>query len=145
MQLFRDDTGLEPQTLLYRYVSLEAFLALLETRLTTLTNVNNWDDKWEVILSKVPTIDAEGNPTPPLYSFHQDLFAQCWSLVEESDAMWRIYSPSRTGLRLQTTATKFELIGGTAVGYLGTQWDLCRVPRTAPISRGRWGHSAKYR
>lgn len=119
MQIPEVDPDLNGETRLYRYLGLEALLAFLETRRTVLTNVNNWDDKWEVILSKIPNVDAEGNPDPPLYSFHQELFAQSWSLVEESDAMWRIYSPGRTGLRLQSSVSKFNLIGGLKRAYLG--------------------------
>jgi hypothetical protein len=119
MPILEIDPNLNDETRLYRYVGLDAFIAFLETRRTVLTNVNNWDDKWEVILSKIPNVDEDGNPDPPLYSFHQELFAQCWSLVEESDAMWRIYSPSQNGLRLQTSVSKFNLIGGLARGHLG--------------------------
>ena len=113
------DTELKPETKLYRYVALEAFLAFIETKRTVLTNINIWDDKWEVILSKIPNVDEEGNPDPPLYSFHQELFAQSWSLVDESDAMWRIYSPNRNGLRLQSSVAKFSLIDGVKRSYLG--------------------------
>ena len=94
------DSDLKPETKLYRYMSIETFMSFLETKRTTLTNVNSWDDKWEVILSKIPTVDDEGNPNPPLYSFYQYIYGQCWSLVEESAAMWRIYSPNHTGVRL---------------------------------------------
>jgi hypothetical protein len=119
MQVIETDTDLNPETKLYRYVSLGAFLAFIETKRSTLTNVNSWDDKWEVILSKIPTVDDQGRPDPPLYSFHQEIFGQCWSLVEESDAMWRIYSPGRNGLRLQSTVAKFNLIGGMKRAHLG--------------------------
>lgn len=62
MHTLETDSELKPDTKLYRYVSLEAFMAFLETKRTILTNVNSWDDKWEVILSKIPTVDEKGNP-----------------------------------------------------------------------------------
>lgn len=34
------------------------------------------------------------------------LFAQCWSKVAESDAMWRIYSQNGLGVRVGTTNKK---------------------------------------
>lgn len=119
MPSFQTDTSLKPETRLYRYVSLEAFIAFLETHTTTLTNVNEWDDTWEAILSKIPNVDEEGRHDPPLYSFHQKIFGQSWSLVEESDAMWRIYSPNRNGLRIDSTVAKFTLIGDVQRSYIG--------------------------
>lgn len=101
---------LSPNTKLYRYITIESFLALVETGLIPFTNVNKWDDKWEVILSKIPTVDEDNKPKAPLYSFYQYIFGQCWSLREESDAMWRIYSPAKTGIRIATSIEKFNLL-----------------------------------
>ena len=64
-------------------------------------------------------MDDKGELTFPLYSFHENLYGQCWSLVQESDAMWRIYSPGRTGVQIATTVEKFKLIGGIKRSYLG--------------------------
>jgi hypothetical protein len=114
------DGGLNADTKVYRYVSVEAFLAFVETGRAVLTNINSWVDKWEAVLDKVPTIRVDGRPDEPLYSFHQDLFGQCWSLLHESDAMWRIYSPSRTGVQLTTSVSKFDLIRDAGHSYLGT-------------------------
>jgi hypothetical protein len=40
--------------------------------------------------------------------FMKRLYGQCWTLCEESDAMWRIYSPFREGdgVKVKTTARK---------------------------------------
>jgi hypothetical protein len=119
MHAFQVDDDLKPNTKLYRYMRIETFMSSVEAKQIHLTNVNLWDDKWEVILSKIPTVDDEGRPDPPLYSFHQDIYGQCWSLVQESDAMWRIYSPSRTGVQIASSVEKFKLIGGVNRSYLG--------------------------
>src|SRR5438552_2336902 len=34
------------------------------------------------------------------------LYGQCWSLLDESDAMWRIYSPNKAGVKIRTTVRK---------------------------------------
>src|SRR5258705_3729434 len=100
------DEALTPETALYRYLPLESLVAFVESGLTVLTNINRWDDQWEAILAKVPTVNDKGEVEQPWYSFHQDIFGQSWTLLEESDAMWRIYSPTRTGLQLKTSVGK---------------------------------------
>ena len=120
MRQFTIDRKLTPDTKLYRYISLESFLGLVESRHTHLTNINEWDDKWEAILSKVPSVDDDGSQHFPLYSYHERIFGQCWSLLAESDALWRIYSPNNTGLVISTTAIRFELIQGVERLYVGS-------------------------
>jgi hypothetical protein len=61
----------------------------------------------------------DGRIEMPIYSSHQDMFGQCWSLIEDSDALWRIYSPNGKGLMIQTTAKKFLLIKEIMHGLLG--------------------------
>lgn len=39
------------------------------------------------------------------HEYDHALFAQCWSKEWSSDAMWRIYSPDKLGVRLRTTRT----------------------------------------
>ena len=84
-----------------------------------LTHINQWDDQWEAILAKVPTVNDKGERELLRYSFHQDIFGQSWTLLEESDAMWRIYSPTKTGLQLKTSVGKFQLIGGVERAHFG--------------------------
>jgi hypothetical protein len=93
-------------------MSIESFISSLETRQIHLTNVNYWDDKWEVILDKLPEVDDKGKLMVPNYSFYQYIYGQCWTRLPESDAMWRIYSPTRTGIQVATSVQKFNLIGG---------------------------------
>lgn len=113
------DQALTPETPVYRYLPFESFVAFVETGRTVLTNINQWDDQWEAILGKVPTVDEHGNPSSPSYSFHQDIFGQSWTLLDESDAMWRIYSPTRTGLQIRTSVGHFELIGDVERAHVG--------------------------
>jgi hypothetical protein len=112
MELFEVSNDLNTNSKVYRYMNVETFMSFIEAKRIHFTNINFWDDKWEVILSKVPTIDDDGELKFPLYSFHERIFVQSWSLKKESDAMWRIYSPVRTGLQIATSIEKFKLIGG---------------------------------
>lgn len=105
------DLGLNDR--LYRYITLESFLALLETKQIALTNINLWDDQWEAIISRASRMDSPG------YSFYQNTYGQCWSQLRESDAMWRIYSPSRTGIQISTSVERFKMIDGFKRAVLG--------------------------
>lgn len=113
------DGNLSPDAKLYRYTTLESFMAFVESEKVHLTKVKLWDDKWEVILSRLPTEKDNGELGFSIYSFWMLLYGQCWSLVNESDAMWRIYSQSKTGIQIATSVGKFNLIGGFKRGYLG--------------------------
>lgn len=46
------------------------------------------------------------------------MFGQCWSLNGESDALWRIYSPNKEGLMIETTVKNFHLIKDISYGML---------------------------
>ena len=112
-------SDLNTDTQLYRYCRIEDFLSFIESKRTHLSNINKWDDRWEAIVSKLPVLDEKGNVQNRLYSSHEDLVGQCWTLLSESDAMWRIYSPHKTGVLISTTVEKFKLIEGIKRAYIG--------------------------
>lgn len=152
------DQALTLATPVYRYLSVESFVAFTETGRTVLTNINNWDDGWEAILAKVPIVDENGKPSSASYSFHQDTFGQSWTLLEESDAMWRIYSTAKTGLRIQTSVGKFGMIVGVNRSHVGIVQYFRDVPellamaelRTSPfdfalVKRAAFSHEREVR
>lgn len=106
----RFDSSLSPGQTLYRYISVESFVAFVETGETSLTKVTSWEDSWEAILAKIPTVDEQGGVRERSYSYVEDLFGQCWSLLPESDALWRIYSPNKTGMVIATSVERFQLL-----------------------------------
>lgn len=110
MKRFWVDSDLPPNTPLYRFVTIESFIACVETKQLHLTNANLWEDTWEMITQKAPLVDAQGKRSSSGYSIHEDIYGQCWSRVKESDAMWRIYSPSKTGVQIATSVEKFYSI-----------------------------------
>jgi hypothetical protein len=131
------DEGLTPETLVYRYLPFESLVAFVESGSAVLTNINRWDDQWEAILAKVPMVNDKGEEQQPGYSFHQDIFGQSWTLVNESDAMWRIYSPTRTGLQLKTSVGKFELIGDVERAHVGKVAYFDDVPQLLTMTERR--------
>jgi hypothetical protein len=131
---------LTPQTKLYRYISIEGFLSLIETRSVRVSLITTWDDQWEGILGKVPVIDGAGKRQIPGYSFYQLVYGMCWSRLEESDAMWRIYSPFRNGIQLSTSVDGFRSIRGfncgcvSSVSYFGTVEELLKLAERQHLS-----------
>jgi hypothetical protein len=94
-------------------------MTLLETNTTSLARIRDWEDTWEVPLAKLPVQSDDGPISNRHYSIFETMYGQCWSLNEESDAMWRIYSPQREGVVIQTSVKRFRLIQGLLFGALG--------------------------
>lgn len=104
--------GLNLEDKVYRYINIKQFLYFIENNKTYLTRISSWEDTWEAPTRKIPTQHDNGKIEFPLYCASMDLFGQCWTLNKESDAMWRIYSTSKDGIKIGTSIKKFELIEG---------------------------------
>ncbi|WIX26833.1 DUF2971 domain-containing protein [Xanthomonas arboricola pv. corylina] len=64
---------------------------MFDTKELYLASPASWDDPYERILK---------------HQRSDRFFAQCWCKKSVSDAMWRIYSQDRTGIRIRTTKQK---------------------------------------
>jgi hypothetical protein len=94
-------TPADLDTEIYRIVSFKRFKELFETRRNTLVTPAQWDDPFENFILKCPVRLATGELAH--IDFHDRYFGQCWTLNRASDAMWRIYSPNKDGIRMRTT------------------------------------------
>ena len=63
-----------------------------------------WEDPYELFLFK-QNIFIEGTPFH-INDYDKKLYGQCWSLNKDTDAMWRIYSSKKKGVRIKTTIGK---------------------------------------
>lgn len=97
---------------LCRYFSFEAFINLIETQMLTFTKISNWEDPWENELSNY-SVKSNGAVNEPTYSASKFFFGQCWTKKIESDAMWRIYSPNLSGVKIKTRIEKLKSLGNT--------------------------------
>lgn len=73
---------------LYRILSLRHVVDMFESSELHFASPSSWDDPFEQLLKHKDT----GN-----------IFAQCWTRRSVSDAMWRIYSPDHSALRIRVT------------------------------------------
>ena len=88
----------------YRILSLEHFFQMFESNSNVLVKPALWEDPFENFIMNSKFRSSDGDVTDLLT---RDLFyGQCWSKSKASDAMWRIYSPEKKGVRIRTTVRK---------------------------------------
>lgn len=96
---------------LYKYMTFEQFVDLIENKQLYLTNITSWEDVYEgytireffnYINQKKDIEDINIRKNEIDFSI-KCRYAQSWTNddVIESDAMWRIYSPQKTGVRVK--------------------------------------------
>lgn len=90
---------------IYRFTTFEQFLDILTTNKLTLVKPTKWEDPYENYILKCH-YKNKNNENINVSNLMDQIFAQCWTSCEESDALWRIYSKDSKGLRLQTTIRK---------------------------------------
>jgi hypothetical protein len=93
-------------TPIYRVFPVDRLIELFSNNLNTLVRTILWDDPFENFILKQNAVTPDGVIVK--LSEHRDSFyGQCWTLnFNETDALWRIYSPEKNGVRVQTTLGK---------------------------------------
>lgn len=109
-------TEADLDTPIYRIFPLDRFLQTLRKRKNVLVRPTKWEDPFEDVLMARTQIDDPHLGRFPLRNLSDDWYGQCWSLNEETDAMWRIYSSDpnskrdkyrrRAGVKVRTTIRK---------------------------------------
>lgn len=88
----------------YRVMPFDRLLQALVSKELVLSKPMLWDDPFENALLRgtFPTRDGSR------YSFAAKdyVYGQCWTLHRETDAMWRIYSHNKNGIRVTSTPRK---------------------------------------
>lgn len=90
---------------IYRIYSKRWFLDLLNSRENGLVKPRIWDDPFEnfFLRSEVTGLDGE---KISIENLAENWYGQCWTLNADTDAMWRIYSPDKDGIKVKTTVRK---------------------------------------
>jgi len=89
---------------LFRVFSIERLLELFTKKELVLVKPSAWDDPFENFILNATATNEDGRKLKLDVCEH--IFGQCWSETRESDAMWRIYSPHCTGVKIRTTIGK---------------------------------------
>ena len=89
---------------IYRIISYDRFIELFEHQKNTLVKPKLWEDTFEnfALKSKLKFPDDSEIELDT----HDRLYGQCWTTSKASDAMWRIYSHDKKGIRIRTTVDK---------------------------------------
>ena len=98
--------GINPDDKIYRIMKYDYFLDWLKNRHLRLTSPANWEDPFENFLSNIDLLKKDGKHID-LTRVKKKYYCQCWSLVEESDLLWRVYSPNNLGVRLTTSVERY--------------------------------------
>lgn len=84
---------------------VERVLQLIKDEKNILVHPSMWDDPFENFFLN-SKFESNGKILN-LGGLKDNLFGQCWTLgAEETDAMWRIYSPNKDGVRVKSTLSK---------------------------------------
>lgn len=88
----------------YRYISFDSLLQMLTEGSIILVQTSLWEDVYENFILKEDYYRRGQRIKAEWLS--KMFFGQCWTGKMSSDAMWRIYSPDRKGLRIRTRISK---------------------------------------
>lgn len=97
------ENKVEEHTPVYRVFSKQRLLEMFTNKKLTLLTPRKWDDPFENFLAKCKAT-VDGVPNIDISGLFKNFYGQCWTLNPESDAMWRIYSHTKDGARVSTTA-----------------------------------------
>ncbi|GET33717.1 hypothetical protein PbJCM13498_25800 [Prolixibacter bellariivorans] len=89
---------------IYRVFSVNRLHEIFDEKKLTLVRPKLWDDPFENFI-----MNSTGELKDGRYftiDFRNNFYAQCWTYTRESDAIWRIYSPNKDGVRVTTTPRK---------------------------------------
>ena len=98
---------------LYRYISFEAFVGMIQKESLTFMLPALWDDPKEGIPFEqlLENFDKEKvYERIMLFSVYQKTYAQCWTKLSESDAMWRIYSFNNRAIQIRVSKKNLQLL-----------------------------------
>ena len=94
---------------LYRYVSFETFVGMVQKNALTFVLPSVWDDPQE----ESPFIQMVKKKESELekaffIAMHNKIYAQSWSELAESDAMWRIYAYNNRAVRVKVSRASID-------------------------------------
>lgn len=90
---------------IYRVMPIFRFKESIATGKMGLTRPVLWDDPLENFYLKCK-VRISKTEVASLRSISSSWYGQCWTKKRDSDAMWRIYSHEKDGLRVSTTIRK---------------------------------------
>lgn len=88
------------------YSSIRTLSYVLANKMLFIDRVESWDDSYENFFLKERFYSRSMNAIIHTNDAAHSVFGQSWTMIPESDALWRIYSSDKKGIRIQTTSNK---------------------------------------
>lgn len=104
MSLYIDLPRKQQDARVYRIIEPKRLYELFQKNEGVLVHPSCWNDPYENLILRSKVRDKTGRVRT--YTYHENIYGQCWTLHANSDAMWRIYSPDARGVRIRTTVSK---------------------------------------
>ena len=92
---------------LYKILPYKYLLDWIYKSTMQFNQVSSWDDVYELFLFKQNYIDKNSTPIN-FKAASMAIYGQSWSLLRDSEALWRIYSPDKLSVRIKTTYEKLK-------------------------------------
>ena len=109
---------------IYRCIHFERLLEMLLHKNIVLVKTKMWEDPYENFLFKTKIIS--GLHYTSLSSFTDSLYGQCWTIKKETDALWRIYSPTKQAVIIKTKISKLAKVLSDSESLLDDRFDTWR-------------------
>ena len=119
------------ETPIYRLVEIQHLFELFESQLLTLVAPKLWDDPYENFLEHCYGVV----PTEPKHRYNFNgytklVFGNCWTLNQDTDATWRIYSPDKRKVKIKTTVEKLHAL----VNQITDKWFRSYIGKVTYLS-----------
>ncbi|MEQ0006650.1 DUF2971 domain-containing protein [Klebsiella sp. GG_Kp146] len=112
---------------IYRIFSIKYFEELITNKELVLVQPDMWDDPYENFILKTE-VDLGDGTIASLEELKSNWYGQCWTENIDTDAMWRIYSPNKDGIRVKTTAKKlFDIVYNSLDEYAKLKYFIGKV------------------
>lgn len=118
---------------IYKILKQKYFFELFEDRKNALLAPRKWHDPFENVILNAEVRTATGERGN--FSFHEDVYGQCWTRHTASDAMWQIYSDKKDAVRVRTTVG--QLIDGLCAAHGEWAHAACFIGRVEYLSETR--------
>lgn len=104
------------ESYLYRYISFEAFVGMVQSQSLAFVLPETWDDPKESAPFNYLLEHTDSILTKiVLAALHNKTYGQCWTELSESDAMWRIYSFNNRAVQIKSSEDKLKQLPNVRV------------------------------
>lgn len=142
------------QTCLYRYISFEQFVGMVQNKALTFVLPELWEDPKECAPFEQLLLSMDNIYERILFAaMHNKTYCQCWTRASESDALWRIYSYNNRAIQIKASEEKIRQLPDVKlvpviyadVFELGEEEGVDKYLRSLAIKRRAFQHEDEVR